>query len=497
MDNYEEIKTYNDAELVNLVLLAQELRKRLDLVGLRPGRWDGPGAVATALMKRERVSDALSRQNSVACPDGAADAARTAYAGGRFEVVRFGSVNRPGYEYDRNSAYPHALQHVPCLAHGHWIHHPIGTGICEGDFSVYHLRYRGPQGSRPGPLFLRMGDGTINYPGDVDGWYWKPETEAAQDYVKNVEKRAKLEILESWEWIPEPQDCPNPYPFDFIPGLYRKRQALKRAGDGAHVGIKLALNSLYGKLAQQVGWKRTVDGELRIPPYHELAWAGYTTSHCRAAMLRAAMLDIDAVIAFETDAIFTSKPLDLPLGAGLGEWSLTEFDSLTYVQSGVYFGELTGQACTCDTDTRRRCKRHHERTRGANLGSVHQEDFALAMLEPLALERSVNTEILTFHGAGRALAGSWDKWCTWEMRPRQITAEPPENSKRNHLGGCSKCWEGLGGSIRPDVWHTTTCPAFAQGVKSMPYPIAWINPDEHYRIQVALADAENAGDENE
>src|SRR5690606_23853220 len=38
-----EIARYNRAELVNLVELMNELRIRLHKVGLKPGRWDGPG----------------------------------------------------------------------------------------------------------------------------------------------------------------------------------------------------------------------------------------------------------------------------------------------------------------------------------------------------------------------------------------------------------------------------------------------------------------------
>ena len=45
----------------------------------------------------------------------------------------------------------------------------------------------------------------------------------------------------------------------------------------------------------------------------------------------------DDVIGVETDGIYTTHKLDLPLGKGLGEWGVEEYTSMTYVQSGMYF----------------------------------------------------------------------------------------------------------------------------------------------------------------
>src|SRR6185437_11524107 len=108
---------------------------------------------------------------------------------------------------------------------------------------------------------------------------WSPEVEACREYC--AAGYGTMEVLEAWVYDFDP-DAPKP--FDFVEGLYLKRKALKAGGDGAHVGIKLGLNSLYGKLAQQIGWKVTEDGTLRLPPFHQLEWAGFTTSHCRAAV---------------------------------------------------------------------------------------------------------------------------------------------------------------------------------------------------------------------
>src|SRR4030042_1716914 len=78
------------------------------------------------------------------------------------------------------------------------------------------------------------------------------------------------------------------------------------------------------------GWVGGAAGRRRPPPFHELAWAGYVTSTCRAMVLRAVLSDLDSVIAFETDAVFTTCPLPATLGSGRGEWEETAFSSLAY-----------------------------------------------------------------------------------------------------------------------------------------------------------------------
>lgn len=89
LDELPRIKEYNKLELRNLVRLMEELRLRLNRVTLRPARWDGPGAVATALMRREDIHAAKADS-----PAAVATAARHAYAGGRFEMLQWGVTGR-------------------------------------------------------------------------------------------------------------------------------------------------------------------------------------------------------------------------------------------------------------------------------------------------------------------------------------------------------------------------------------------------------------------
>lgn len=442
LDDVDNVRRYNAAELENLVSLMVELRARLNRVGLRPSRWDGPGAIAAALLKKHGIKDHMAKT-----PKPVAGAARYAYAGGRFELVKFGVVPEKAYEYDIRSAYPSALRNVPSLNSGVWIHHKGDPGALP--FAIYHVRYRGYRMDICGAFFRRDPNGTVCFPTKVTGWYWSPEVASGRDYCDAG--YGEMEVLECWEF----RSKSDVRPFDFINGLYLKRAALKRGKDGAHVGIKLGLNSLYGKLAQQVGWELTPKG-LKIPPFHQLEWAGYTTSYARAKVLRAAMSNIDAVIAFETDAVFSTEPLNVPISENLGDFELKVFDNLSYVQSGLYFGDSEGQLIA--------------KTRGVDRGSLTRETVETNILNHDAKDRVAHAKLTRFIGAGIALAQSFERWRTWETIDKAMTLEP--SGKRWHLD-CPACDDT---PIAHGVWHETFCPLL-NDAHSCEFPVEWINPD--------------------
>jgi hypothetical protein len=461
-----DVRKYNAAELDNLMALMIELRSRLNRAGLRPRRWDGPGAVASALLLREKV-----KASQTDTPKRVAKAARFAYAGGRFEVLRFGDVHETVWEYDVNSAYPTALAQVPDLTAGKWKHFDGDPG--PHHYALYHVEYQGKNPELPGALFRRDANGTVSYPMALTGWYWSPEIETAREYC--ARGYGEIRVIEAHVFI---EKDPDVRPFHFIEPLYNKRRALKKAGDGAHVGIKLALNSLYGKCAQQVGWEIKEDGELRIPPFHQLEWAGYATSWCRAAVLRAVLDNLADVVAFETDAVFVTCPLDVNCGSNLGDFELVAFDNMTYVQSGMYFADSEGKAIV-KTRGVDRCKCPSS-VDVCECGSLTRALVREKIALPCAEDRVVIAKLTRFIGVGVALAQTWDKWRSWETMVKHMTLEP--SGKRVHLGcACmtlryDETGKLLNAGIASEVWHTTECP-LQNAAHSAEFPIAWINPD--------------------
>lgn len=433
----DQVFEYCKQELILLEQLCIELRSRLDRAELRPKRWDGPGAVAATLFQAHEI-----KKHMADVPQGPAKAARYAYAGGRFETLQFGDVEAPAYEYDLSSAYPAAMRELPSLAGGRWFRTKEVV-----PFGVYKLTWSADNANTPGPLFRRMPRGDVCYPMLGTGWYWTPEVQAVIDCAEAG--RWDVRIVDGWGFDPFSEYKP----FWFVDDLYHARQTLRAAGDGAHVAYKLALNSMYGKTAQQVGWRTDQTRGLILPPYHQLEWAGYTTSWCRAEVLRAAMQAPESVIAFETDALFTSEPLVLPISDKLGEWKDKTFSRLTYAQSGVYFAD------------------GKEKTRGSDRGVMHREDMIRAMQRPLADERFCSVPLTRFNGAGVALTRGLHRWRIWETATRRYSAEP--NGKRIHL--CDyKCVNEEG--LELGVWHKTVCPVGTYG-HSCEYPVEWVNPD--------------------
>lgn len=437
-----EIARYCDAELENLVSLMNELRERLYRVGLKVSRWDGPGAIAVALFREHGVKDHLRRTEQAESL-----AVRMAYFGGRFEVCKTGYQNSTVYEYDVNSAYPWALQDVPSMAGGTWSeeHGFIDPGT---DFVLYYVHFAGSvmNDTKPYPLPHRLPNGNVVYSRFTSGWYWGPEVFTAQKYVKMY--GGSLIVEKTRIFTPATDEKP----FAFIGPIYTQRLELKRAKDGAQVGIKLGLNSLYGKLAQQVGWAETREG-LRLPPYHQLEWAGYATSRCRAAVYGAVLQDLDSVVAFETDAMFTTRRLAVSEGELLGQWGYESFDDMAYLQSGTYFAQQAGEAV--------------EKSRGVDRGEL---TYDLAMEALRSGTGTVSAKLTRFNGLGIALAQKFSKWLVWETMTKNVSIFP--GAKRTHVHEmCTQC---ASGATMTDRFHETY-PYFGveRGTESTPFPIEW------------------------
>jgi hypothetical protein len=310
---------YCDTELAMLVSIMDVVRTDFHEVGIDPGEWYGPGAVANKVFNKHSIP--ISRD----VPSEVLDAAQFAYAGGRFEPFSLGRHPGTVWEYDIHSAYPEAITQLPNLCSGHW---EFVKDFEPHSFGVWAVDYRagdgtGDKDNRPQPLFCRSENGSISYPTEVQGYYWGPEASLVPDSVS-----------EGWVFRPDA----DTRPFAFVEGMYDQRRLLQEQGNSLERALKLILNSLYGKLAQTIGAKD--DGP---PRWHQLEYAGFITSYTRAKIYRAIQLNPDAIIATETDAVFSKEPLDLPMSGALGDWEETIFDEICYLQSGFYYALAEGR----------------------------------------------------------------------------------------------------------------------------------------------------------
>lgn len=360
---------YNRAELKALCLLMKAVGAAFLEAGLKLQRWDGAGAAAVAAYRAHMPKGWFEAAREPIRENSELDhACHMAYFGGRIENLVFGSYRGPIYHADINSAYPAALVTAPDLAAGEWRHiQSRGERLQpeqHGPMTVFHVKWDFT-GQKITPFPLRLEDGSIVFPERGEGWYWSPEVIAVTQILQGRKRfrygegynwrGAWLEIIEAWEFVPEQ---PEARPFAWVAELYAERLRLRKqaGGEGKQKAIKLAINSLYGKLAQHVGYQswvtryeNPVSGKRhtlfrqseRLPPFYNLALAGYITSHCRAKLLSAAMTNPEGIICFATDGIYSTLPIEVPTGPDkiLGEWETEHYPEADFimVQPGIYY----------------------------------------------------------------------------------------------------------------------------------------------------------------
>lgn len=438
-----------DQELDVTAKLITEFRARLERINLRPRRWSGSGSITTNLFERHKVRDHMVRQ-----PEDIAKIARYAYAGGRFEIVRYGHKDSTVYGYDINSAYPEALTKLPSLAGGRW--HSIDGDPGDVEFGLYYVKAAGKRAHLPQPLFNRDVNGSIHYPRVVQGWYWSPEIKVLRKWAKAG--YGSYEIIEAL--IYEPAN--NIKPFAWIKEIYDQRLELQRKNDNAEVGLKLVLNTAYGKLAQQIGYLPADDKHPEtIPPYHQLEYAGYVTSYTRAKIFEAALERLHLVIAFETDALFMEYELyDIPIGDNLGEYRETEYKELTYVNSGIYFGvKNTGEIVY--------------KLRGIQPGTL-KLDQIIERLKLPETSRYIDVQQRRYITAAQIVNfSSLDGWRQWTVQTIQLKLYPI--GKRVHYTGICSCPAAATDNLFIGGYHFTIPAKPYKG--EYQYSVAWINPD--------------------
>lgn len=377
-----EVLEYCLSECRMLAELAEKLRSMCLRVGYVPKSWTGPGALGAAVFDKHRIRKHMDHELREGWGP-VADAARHAYFGGRIEPIRYGRHKGKVYAHDLVSAYPAGMVRLPCLAHGEWRQDE------ETEFTMYHLTSRAHIDDMRivQPLPHRTPNGSVLFPGVTTGWYWTPERKAA-------ELGADVQVHEFYAWH---QECDH-QPFAFVEGLFNARKEMKKRGDPAQLSLKLVLNSLYGKTCQRLG------GDKGAPPYHQLEWAGFITSQCRASVYELAMRSPDSVISFETDGVYATTPLTENGDGTLGGWEVTEYDEIVYVTSGLYW--------------LRKGDEWIAKFRGLDRGSLSLNNVLVAWE---LHEEFVTASRTRFRGMFTSVPTPerWVQWCQW------VTEDPP------------------------------------------------------------------------
>jgi len=322
---FAEIRAYCFEECALLAELMTELDQAHEAAGLKLRSWFGAGSTASVLLDKLGIESSLSDP-----PRDMVLPIHQAFFGGRFEHSLIGPAKGPIYGYDISSAYPYALTKLPCLCHGRWQLTREKGRAKRATIALVHygfrLRPKAHSSAQPwGPLPFRRKNGNIVFPiRSAGGWAWGVEYWSAERFDLS------LEFREAWVYETECK-C---HPFAELAEYYETR--LQWGKEARGIVLKLGMNSVYGKLAQSVGSHR----------YRSLIWAGMVTAHCRGQLLDLMAMHKNPrhILGVATDGLYTTERLKLPVVAGkpLGGWECTEYESLFFIQPGVYFQPFDG-----------------------------------------------------------------------------------------------------------------------------------------------------------
>src|SRR5271163_651129 len=419
-------------------------------------QWYGPGALAAHSLKANDVKSYMEPS-----PPKVHLAALSAYAGGWFERFKCGIYNGNVETADINSAYVHAMSLLPNLARGHWEYRRTGLEQLarECRFGLFHVKWsvdfdgymRACHGI-PFPLFHRDNNGTVKRPFASDVWLWNPE-------AANCTTTPFAKLTEAWVFIPDDED---EFPFDWVAAMFDTRLAMQAQGDPSEKILKWALASYYGRLAQRSGWNE----KSKLPPmFHQIEFAGWITSKCRAMIYREA-LDVGrrgGLVSIDTDGIISTVPFrNLVNGEGnqLGRWKVERYDGLIYIQNGFYWLHCNG------CEAHEGAKWHDPKLRGIPRAKL---DPSVA-IDALRGNGHITLARHTFRGYGAALHGKRDEWRKWV--DDDIVFSVQAAGSRVHVKQfCSACIKGLG----LDAGLHDLVLSINKDRKSKPHSLPWLD----------------------
>jgi len=191
-------------------------------------------------------------------------------------------------------------------------------------------------------LPFRTKSGAIMFPPIVWGDYMRDRviaaykhydtfmaTDALQDY-RRYGKGPEIEIVRAWIFHP----ASDFKPLGFVRDMFGYRIQIVKLNKKDCRGqvIKLLISAIYGKMAQRKGHKG------KPSKYASLWFAAAITAGTQRQLMEAALTKRYAIVAFATDGIYSTEPLDvdIPVEKTLGEWEMQKGDRGAFIQSGVY-----------------------------------------------------------------------------------------------------------------------------------------------------------------
>lgn len=310
----DEIREYCFSECEYLSIMYRDFLRNLDHMGLVQLQHSGPGSAANAFFADVDLKAFMPHGDPVRYLAGLpVQVAIHSYYGGRFEIAAQGNIGDQ-IEYDLQSAYPSIAVNLPCLACGHFRHvddyEPGKLGfycagsLTSGPWAPFPFRANAETGRE---YLNRAHKGAIAFVHGGRRWVTSFELGTAREYFG----ADAIPVYSGWVFD---EGCTHK-PFKRLLELYLHRKigdptcpdclaapkhfcpAHPAPSAGLSKVIKLIINSVYGKLAQAIGWKvnprspyASGPESMKAPEYQCYIWAAWITGGTRARVMEAALI---------------------------------------------------------------------------------------------------------------------------------------------------------------------------------------------------------------
>lgn len=372
----DDIREYCFNECECLSVMYRDFLLHVDEMDLTQNAHSGPGSVAAAIFTEWNIPAYMPEGHHAHYLSGLPpDVAKHSYYGGRFEISLQGNAGDL-IEYDIQSAYPAIAVTIPCLRCGHF------RRVSEYEPGKMGFYYVGSQTSGPwapfpfrasaatGYLMNGALKGSIAFAHGGKRWVTSAEVETARNYFG----KDSIPVYDGYVYD---VGCTHKPPFAQLAELYLIRK-LGNPSEGLSKLIKLIINSVYGKLAQGIGWSLDADAlygldepeSYKPPKFQCYIWAAWITGGCRAKVLEAACLGgrkaechecksggmfracekHASVVSIATDGILTSEEIpDLYVHSyELGSWEREPKPDAWLGMPGIYSFFDAGNPDTCE-----------------------------------------------------------------------------------------------------------------------------------------------------
>jgi len=277
------------------------------------------GLASPANILESYVLDQLVMRNPVHCvPKEALEFAVGSFNGAWFENFKAGYFPK-AYRYDIVSAYPSVIRDLVDLSLGYWVNDKVRP---QGALYGYaYAKLIIPRAYISPTIFTNAaGDDLRPY-----GTWSRYINMCRIDWLRS--HGGKAEIIDAWWFVPSTKV----YKFRGVVDKFFKVKRDAKADSMEKWSSKIALAGMYGKFLQH---KRGVAGRLYNPVY-----ADEITSQICLKVADACMQKPEAIIAVMSDCVIASEPLDLPLGVGIGDWSLKKPSASLWIGPAQYEAE--------------------------------------------------------------------------------------------------------------------------------------------------------------